>query len=265
MANASRLALIAAGILFGCTTFQPTAPRQTAPAPQPYTPPDAESVRHQEVMSQSAAVRRYDRVVPRLRDALKGKSVRVAIFWDAVVPENDGGWQAGSRVSLELDHQTTHPQGTTSEQLALALSRQFFSRPSLEQGAPSAQDPLASFVVGRLLAAGVEVADLKVAALRTQPELDQDEVYKRVRTLIEQADLVIEAFAQGDRIAVRVRDVRDARLRAIDNQTIDAVLAQSRVARILDGAGVDARSVPEREAAALAVVATALREALGSE
>ncbi|RMF18822.1 MAG: hypothetical protein D6761_01680 [Candidatus Dadabacteria bacterium] len=248
--------------LAGCTTFQPTVPRQSAPAPTPYTQPDAESVRHQPVMDAAATEGRYDRVVPRLKEALAGRKVRVAIFWDAVIPESDGGWQADSRLSLELDHHVSQPQATTSEQLAVALSREFFSRPSLESGTPPAQDPLAAFVVGRLLDAGAEVADLKLAALRAQPELDKDQVYRRIRTLIEQADLVVEVFTQGDRIAVRVRDVREARLRAIDSQTVGDVVRRSRPIRILDGAGVDARSVTDRQAAALAVVASALRQAL---
>lgn len=219
-----------AAVLFtlaGCARYKhDVAPSRVDSAPEPRV--HVLDGRDQRSIADNTRQSPYDGLLQRLQQELGSNSPRIVLLWDAELPENDGGWQGQDRLSLYSNGAVNDKRAS----LAAHLSHEAFARPRLEGVTPSHRNATEANVTGILLQAGLKLSDLKVANLRAQPSVGQDEVYHQVKALLDNAVVSLEVFNSGNATAVRVRDLETASLLAYAHITHDSVYSRTTPRRI---------------------------------
>lgn len=264
MRTAANLAAAAAALALGALgcaqNYRTVAPSMVAEqsSPTPAASPDVDA-RQQGSFEDTSRPRRFADAPARLRKAVEKGSPRVVLMWNIDLPETDGGWETYERGYFAAEAVGRDVRAS----LAGYYAKEAFRRVRLEDRSPDHREQLDANVTGLLLECGVKLADLKVATLKAQPTLDQDQVYRQIKAMLDTAELAVEVAVldHADRIAVRVRDLKTAQLLAYTHVDRERVFRDSSPRRILGSQSV-LFDRDEASIAAFGVVASTLVDGL---
>jgi hypothetical protein len=239
----------------GCVQFKHSTPPANANLPpERQRGPTIIEARHQASLEDPNRRSDYDNLVSQLQTALGPASPRIVVMWNVDMPEGDGGWQGRERISLKSQGKLDDRRAS----IAAHLSHEVFSRPRLESHTPDHRDAIEANITGMLLKLGANMTDLKVAALRAQPTVGQDEVYHQVKAMLDNATLCLEIATLNGATAVRVRDLSTASLLAYASLNHQQIYSQTSPRKIFNGERVSFDQDPESVATFAAVGATLL-------